>query len=209
MPLSALLTWGSCTTREGERAFWECDSPILKHKHRLAQTNCSPSLCLDYTGHFMCLVQMLVSHCISPLRALTALISLGTWPRGLPPPCPQPKTPLQPTGWEWGRGSGHPLWWRAGVGDTEVGNIASRCCLLGAGRGSVTWLILWSGAAILPVQQVVGTLPSPAGSATSPSWGGCRSLTLSLWLPGQPGRRHLCCCASEGVRHHFWDDTTM
>lgn len=71
--------------------------PILKHQRRLAQMNCSPSLCLNYTGCFRCLVQVLVSHCISALRALTALMSLGTWPQGLPTPCPDPRNPFQPT----------------------------------------------------------------------------------------------------------------
>ena len=74
--------------REGEKKSAWCPGPSRAEEEGKGHMNCSLSLCLDYTRRFKCPVQML---------ALTALMSLGTWLQGLPPPCPWPKTLFQPT----------------------------------------------------------------------------------------------------------------
>lgn len=119
---------------------------VLKHKHRLAQMNRSLSLCLDHTGDFNCLVQMLVSHYKSPWRMFTILMSLGTW-AGISP-YPTAQDSISATEGE----EGVPA---ISSGESRgCGRMDWQVCLLGAGRGSVSRLILWSGAAVLTAQPV-------------------------------------------------------
>lgn len=182
--------------------------PILKHKHRLAQMNCSLSRCLDYPRRFGCSVRMLVSHHISPLRVLTALMSLGTWPRASPRACPQTRTLFQPTRCEEGDPA-IPSGGEQELGTQRSARSPTRVARWELGRDQ------WRGSPcgqVLPSCQYSWRLscggPSVAGSAASPPRGGGGSLTQSLWLPGRPGGRHLRCCASEGLRCCFWGDTT-
>lgn len=126
--------------------------PILKHKHRSVQMNCSPSLCLDYAGRFRCLVQRLVSHSASVFwDCCQHSCPWGTGPRASLNPAHSPEPSFSPP---------------------QVRK------------------------AIRPSPVVESRSWDTVGSTTNLP--GVTSLTLSLWLPGQLGKKQLHDCASEG-----------